>query len=157
MSLILTADEVAEVLRYKALPSNQPDVYPFGFEMCDWGDYPTLDDWFHDHHQRFIFKLDQLPCLPHSMNDGPWNSGVYFLFLDDDLVYVGQAKYIMQRLNRHGYPPPQRHHVDWFNNYACIWVPQLHLNSVESYYIHAFDPPRNIKLPPQYSPADAYL
>lgn len=156
-TLNLTPEELERVLRFDPLPSSQPGVYPFGHEMVDWGDYPTLDDWFHAHRQRFIVEVDRLPRLPHKMNDGPWCEGVYFLFLGDELVYVGQAKYIRQRLNRHGYPPPQRHHVDWFDHYACLWAPRMYLDSVESYYIHRLDPPRNIKLPPAYSPACDYL
>lgn len=154
----MTDDEIAEALNYKALPSSMPDAYPFGHDVRDFGDeFATLDDWFHHHKQRFIFDLEQLPRKPHKMNDGPWSEGVYFLFSGNELVYVGQAKYIMQRLNRHGYPPPQRTHVEWFDHYACIWAPLIHLNSVESYYIHRFDPPRNVKLPPKYGPACDYL
>lgn len=153
MSLLLTPEEVAG---YSPLAASEPDIYAFGVDPRDWAGLGR-DEWFHANQGRFLFDLNQLPRLPHGLNVGPNGEGVYFLFLDDDLVYVGQSKHIRSRLHRHGYPTPCRIHEGWFNNYAAIWVPQWFLDSVESFYIHYLDPPRNEKLPPQYGPACDYL
>lgn len=156
VSLTLTQAELAEVLAFKPLIS--PTGLPFGYDLSDYAGYCPIDDWFHDHRQRFILDIATLPRQPHAMNAGPWDSGIYFLFRGDELRYVGQSKYIKQRLNRHGYPPPKTFdHVEWFTDYACIWVPQMFLDSVESYYLHKYDPPINVKLPPAYGPACDYL
>lgn len=128
----------------------------FGHSPEDWGaDGPT--EWFHGNQKAMLFDLDQLPRIPHKMNTGPESEGIYFLFLDDELVYVGQACRIMERLNRHAYPTLSRHHADWFSHYAAVWVPRLFLDSVEAFYIHYFNPPRNIALPALREPASTYL
>ncbi len=73
-------------------------------------------------------------------NMGPNESGVYFLFDGDELMYIGKATSINRRLYRHfdGNSFPWRN-VSW------IEMPQECAEEVEHYYIHALNPPMNVR------------
>lgn len=87
----------------------------------------------------------------------PAGSGVYFLFTDDDLVYVGQSKRLNQRLYRHGFPTRTIKPVQWLTHYAVIPVPVELLDPVECFFIYRLEPPRNERYWPIHDLAAPYL
>jgi excinuclease UvrABC nuclease subunit len=64
--------------------------------------------------------------------------GIYFLILDDKIVYVGQSNNIYNRLARHIHGKSKN-----FNQFSFIEVPLDQLNMVETAYIHHFRPKYN--------------
>lgn len=68
----------------------------------------------------------------------PWIA-VYFLLVDDLIVYVGKSVKARSRLNSHRSSKP-------FNRFFCLeGVPESLLDQVESYYINKFTPMLNGK------------
>lgn len=62
--------------------------------------------------------------------------GVYFLFDDDNVVYVGQSVEIAARIGQHA-------KTKGFDSYAWIAVPEELLDAVEQFYITTLQPPLN--------------
>jgi len=79
------------------------------------------------------------PKNGYRQNMGPMSGGIYFLFLDDELQYVGKATLIARRLWRHFLERPYWDHASW------IEAPAECAEEVEHYYIRAFDPPQNLR------------
>lgn len=73
-------------------------------------------------------------------NMGPAASGVYFLFLEDSLQYVGKSTNICQRLPRHY----SEMNFLW-NNFSWIEMPDECAEEVEHFYIYAFNPAHNVR------------
>lgn len=76
-------------------------------------------------------------------------SGIYFLFQDNRLVYVGQAKIYFTRIAAH-----LRHHNGKFNRMAFMPVARSHIGTVEAWYIRTYAPALN-KIIPSTIPAPA--
>jgi hypothetical protein len=73
-------------------------------------------------------------------------TGVYFLFHDGELLYIGLSNQVPGRLWSHfirrvDWPD----NAIWFNEAAVIEVPEFWLRRVEAHYIDRERPPRNIK------------
>lgn len=66
--------------------------------------------------------------------------GIYFLFKNGGLVYVGQSINIISRIGQH---------LDSkdFDSFSFINVPRQHLNEVELHYIRKHRPPLNLTMP----------
>lgn len=62
-------------------------------------------------------------------------SGVYFLFEDEEIVYIGQSTDVFVRMRRH-YADPKK----TFDKWAFIKVPVEDLLDVERMYIKMFQP-----------------
>lgn len=74
----------------------------------------------------------------------PTSRGVYFLFREDQLAYVGKSEHFSTRLSKHRYPDGRQFKpVTWLTHYAIIPVPYDYLDTVESFFIHLFEPPLN--------------
>lgn len=75
----------------------------------------------------------------------PPRCGVYFLFQQGRLVYVGQAINMARRIGQHT-------HDKAFDSYSYIECPQAELNAVEQTYIQRFRPPLNVQCmpPPEF-------
>lgn len=65
-------------------------------------------------------------------------SGVYFLFHNDELRYVGQSKQVPIRIYQH-----KQMNKFYFNRVSFLKVKIEHLLEMESYYIKLFNPPEN--------------
>lgn len=143
---------------YAKLPSTEGLL--FGADARDWHGL-SPDEWFHANHPQFLLSLEAIATAraPYrSLNDPPYGEGIYFLFDEGSLLYVGQARIILHRLVAHRYPKGKAQlPATWFTHYTAIWVPRLFLDTVERYYLHLFQPPRNIEYPPLDGPAANYL
>lgn len=73
-------------------------------------------------------------------------SGIYFLFDADEIVYVGQAWNIENRIRSH-----VSEGVKVFDSYAHLSIDgggsQSEMDSVEAYFIYKFQPKYNIRMP----------
>lgn len=69
-------------------------------------------------------------------------AGIYFLLMDDEIIYVGLAKEIHRRMMAH-----YRKGVRW-TGHAWFKAPPIHLRSIECYYIHRIRPALNKSYPP---------
>jgi uncharacterized protein YerC len=67
----------------------------------------------------------------------PWQSftGVYFLILENKIVYVGQSVNVYARISSHTQKK--------FDSFTVLPCPKEHLNVLESLYIHMLNPPLN--------------
>lgn len=73
-------------------------------------------------------------------------TGIYFLFRDGELLYIGLSNQVQGRLWSHfirrvDWPD----NAIWFNESAVIEVPEFWLRRVEAYYIDRERPPRNVR------------
>lgn len=69
--------------------------------------------------------------------------GVYFLFDEDDVVYVGQSKNVHGRV--------RNHHDKHFDSYSFIQEERITKRlELEAYYIDKFDPEYNFDKPDYY-------
>lgn len=102
--------------------------------------YPVPLDWFKAHCSRFYFTDAEI--LAAAVNVWPaQTSGVYFLVRDGEIVYVGQAKNIRQRIEQHD------DSGKIFDAIAWLEAPLLFLNDIEAYYIYRIRPRENIREP----------
>lgn len=73
-------------------------------------------------------------------------TGVYFLFHDDDLLYIGLSNQVYGRLWSHFIKRvDEPDYAIWFNDVTVIDVPEFWLRRVEEFYIAREQPPRNVK------------
>jgi len=87
----------------------------------------------------------------------PTGSGVYFLFEENRLAYVGQSRQLDKRLYRHGFPTRTQKPVPWLTHYAVIPTPIELLDPVESFFIYLHEPPMNKRYWPLHPDAAPYL
>lgn len=87
----------------------------------------------------------------------PSGAGVYFLFRDTQLAYVGQSRHLSRRLYRHGFPERTIKPVSWLTHYAVIPTPVELLDAVESFFIWLYEPPLNERYLPLHPDAAPYL
>src|ERR1043166_5952878 len=73
----------------------------------------------------------------------PRQPGIYFVWEDDQLIYVGQTHHLYNRVRRDRYSwlKPGHHQISW------VLVPAEELLSAESHYINIGQPSRNIIYP----------
>ena len=92
-----------------------------------------------------MLSLDQIAeaRIPVVINEMRACCGVYFLFNQDRLEYVGQSRQLQYRISQHVNKTRLDRRDDWFSHVAAIWVPIAFLDTVECYYIKKFKPPRN--------------
>lgn len=65
-------------------------------------------------------------------------TGIYFLFADNELVYVGQSMDVLGRISQH-------HGCKPFDRLAIIECHRSELDRIESHYINKFRPRMNIR------------
>lgn len=79
----------------------------------------------------------------HTLSDVPIESGIYALATaDGDVVYVGKAISLHQRLSQH-YQRVRFGQEAPFDIFAILCIPQYALGDVEVAHIHALQPERN--------------
>jgi len=122
--------EGSEYLRYPEDPWNNPKMVP--------------NEWFAKNIYKYLYSPEYIiqESEPYNINEGPWSSGIYFLIIDDTIIYVGKSVEIMRRLNEH-------REKSWgFNKYWCFGgMPSLYIEHIEAFYIHFIEPPFNEKYP----------
>lgn len=67
--------------------------------------------------------------------------GIYFLILDDEIVYVGQSRDIKSRISQHSKTDK------FWDKFFYILCERDQLNKLESHYINQFKPKYNIAIP----------
>lgn len=105
-----------------------------------------------------ILSLDELRGL--SSGEPPWDSGVYFLWRGQELLYVGMSKYLPDRLVGHalcrdGLRTGKRIPFDQYTFIVFqVWVEEIldhtkleELRNLEATYIRQYLPPFNDKIP----------
>jgi len=71
--------------------------------------------------------------------------GIYFLWIENKIVYVGQSNNIISRVNTHF--NDNKKNFDSYNYVEISYEKVENLNNIESYYIHEFQPIYNSSLP----------
>lgn len=125
---------------FQPIPSHGPEGMVYGAHPKDFGKL-SMQGWIHKHRDRLIFPLRTIAeaMRPYGPDGAPHDPGVYFLFKNGELRYVGKAVYIDERLYQHYLG----HTQDWFTHYSAVWVPRNAQENVERFYIHQFKPPEN--------------
>jgi hypothetical protein len=93
----------------------------------------------------YMFTLAEILPLRHQWTpgsgmDGP---GIYFLFRDDELLYVGQSREVQFRLRAHAMKRVSPGELIPFNLWAALDAPEELLVAIERIYIANFAPPFN--------------
>lgn len=107
-------------------------------------DFEFSDAWLISHKSDFVFPTEYMlenstpfpePCASNE-------SGVYILFANGAVSYVGQANNLERRIETHS----DRLHGKGkdFDRYFVIAVPHYFINDVECHYITTLSPPGNI-------------
>lgn len=99
--------------------------------------------WWREHKKDYLHAMEKLLQLRATCGSPPHRAGVYFLFLDDELVYVGQSASLSTRLGAHGSYRGTISH----NSIAWIAVPDFFMTDVEQYYYDTFRPSLNRRRP----------
>ncbi len=103
-------------------------------------------DWLRDNIARFQFSEQHIKkhAVPYELGDGPNKGGVYFLLEDREIVYVGKAKSVHERLIQHS---KDRAFTQYW---AFGGMPELFVEDIETFYIYYLEPMLNEKYPPIY-------
>jgi len=70
----------------------------------------------------------------------PLQSGIYFLFMGNDLMYVGKSINAQSRIQQH------KDNGRVFDGWSFVAVPEIFLEDVERNYITKFTPPENVRI-----------
>lgn len=121
---------------------------PTGDPMVDERDYfqrssviSPFDQWFVQNICTLLHTSEEIirDAEPYRNGDGPETYGIYVLVSGDEIVYVGRALAVYERLRVH------RRNGKIFERYWCVGgIPYDYLGSVESYYIHRLKPSMNV-------------
>lgn len=125
---------------FQPILSRGPAGSRFGAHPKDYGKL-TIEGWIRKYQARLIVQLRIIAekIRPYTFDDPPHDEGIYFLFRDGALRYVGKAVSIQERLYQHYLS----HTQGWFTHYAALWVPFDAQWNVERFYIHQLKPPEN--------------
>ena len=104
------------------------------------------DDWMKENARRFNIPLATLrdSAGHYDRETAPLDGGIYFLFLEGRLVYIGETDSIHPRLIQHS----RNKEFDGYT--VMLEVPPLYRTEIENYLIHKFKPPLNVKYEPVY-------
>jgi len=105
-------------------------------------------EWFERFHSDFIHPIEKIAAgrVSIMVQNWPHESGVYFLFLCEELMYVGMCRSFADRVETHYRPNrPSLKTSDWFDSVSVIYTPLEFAEAIEGYYINALNPPRNYK------------
>lgn len=112
----------------------------------DWAPWrETLDApyiWMTKNLDRYIFPKEEIISSAMSVDglEVTQDRGVYFLIQDKQVIYVGLSNNIERRTCQHKDKGVRFTHISWIT-----WIPDLFIDSVESFYIYEFQPPLNNK------------
>ena len=84
-----------------------------------------------------LAEIQRLPRYTHVSQ-----TGVYFLFNQNDVVYVGQGQDILSRIGHHALAGKKQ-----FDSYAYLPCPADQLNEAEAHFIHLLQPYYNKTIP----------
>lgn len=96
--------------------------------------------WLANYAKEFHFTDAEI-LAARTTSEMPTASGIYFLFNNDECIYVGQTKCFWERSVQH-----QRNGMHWISH-ALLEAPKVHAPSIEAYYIRRFNPRFNTDLP----------
>lgn len=108
-----------------------------------WPDFEYSDRWLIQHEQDFMFDVDQMisKSLPRDATCTNQEAGIYILFKNGFVSYVGQSNRLCHRLGTHSNILLSVEKD--FDRYFTIDVPVYFLDDIESIYIRKFNPPDN--------------
>jgi hypothetical protein len=99
-----------------------------------------------------ILALDRLRLLPRC---GRSDAGIYFLWRDDELLYIGRSKNIHNRLLRHPKGAiPYTHHTCLVIDYDSLGWQH---SPIEAAYISHYSPPFNVANTARWNAARKWL
>jgi hypothetical protein len=104
-------------------------------------------DWL-AHYARCFHFTDEEIRAARTTRDMPRASGIYFLFDDDDCIYVGQTHNFADRTVQH-----ERNGVRW-TSHTYFEAPKFFAPAIEAYYIHRIKPYFNVSYPPSRTYSD---
>ncbi len=113
-----------------------------------WGNHPAYEGkgpagWWRDNKDRLCMTLEQLlPLRTSDIKNAPDDCGIYVLFVDDNISYIGRAICFYSRIWQH----IKRDEIP-FNQIVTIPCPELCLRELETYYYETFSPPFNYRRP----------
>jgi hypothetical protein len=104
-------------------------------------------DWFKDNFPKFMVTQDHILRNRKKYVPGksPLYSGIYFLIFDGLIVYVGKSNHFDRRFIQH-----YKTGLEFGEYWTIGGIPELFVEAVEAFYIHAADPFFNIKYPPPH-------
>jgi hypothetical protein len=147
-----------EIAKFVELRSHAGGLSFFGSDPRDYG--RDKKRWFQENSWRFLIPIDAIKAArrPVDVDQTQGVCGVYFLFLESELQYVGQSKHIQYRVTQHLYSMrPIMPIANWFDSITAIWVPRDFLDLVESHYINSLKPPRNAVIRPTHHRMNALM
>lgn len=97
-------------------------------------------EWL-EHYARCFHFSDAEIWAARIKEEFPSACGVYFLFDDEECIYVGQTYYFSTRAEQH-----RANRVAW-TSHSYIEVPKFHAPAVEAYYIRRLEPALNTSIP----------
>lgn len=124
-------------------PSADP-VEDFSQYTTDHVKHPVYEgmppwDWYKHRYDKLFLSISDLRALKAKWEgSGPLEEGIYFLWMSDDLLYVGQSVNIDYRLSQHS-------RTKEFDHFSYVSCPKLLLDKLELEYITALNPPLNVK------------
>jgi len=78
--------------------------------------------------------------LSNSYKMWPIIQGIYFLIINDKIIYVGQSKDVYKRINAH-------RDDKIFNKFSYIKIEESNLADLEAHFIYHLKPEKNLNLP----------
>lgn len=121
--------------------------WPNGFDLSGICIAPP-DEWADENIVNMpLFELGKQ--ITNSDVDG---SGVYFMYWENKVVYVGQSTNLKKRINGHSL----RINKDYQNVTVLFDIPTESLKSIEAFYIHLFKPKFNKNYPQMTKAIKAY-
>jgi hypothetical protein len=124
----------------------------FDYQLSQFnGEIPVV--WLEKNADKYIFTAKQIveASIRYPNEVGYLFSGLYFLVDEMQIVYVGIAKNISERLLQH-YRSDKT-----FTHIFTIEFPEMVMPILEGFYIEALRPIYNVKYPPVYTLAQKLL
>jgi hypothetical protein len=138
---------VAKNPQQYVVPAAALNAAVFGYDRMPHQDefYPAPEQWLEANASRFQFTDQQIldAAIPQFLGNRcsierwcqyPQVCGIYFLVANKEIIYVGQSNCIPRRIFQH------RDNLVGFDSLAWFEVPELFLNSIETYYITRIRP-----------------
>jgi len=89
-----------------------------------------------------LLKIEQLTALPDALCQCAKRSGVYFLWMAGDLLYVGSSENVRTRVLEHVRNFKSGKGFE-FVRATCLWIDWPWHLAIEALYIRNYKPPRN--------------
>lgn len=126
---------------YKHLMGIKDDIEKYDEYLDDMESRAAIYMYQDDLFSNAPYDLGRILEASVNVEDTP-HAGVYFLIQNQEIVYVGQSKNCLSRIQSHINDDNKI-----FDSYTMIWTLLENLDFVESWYIHQFKPKYNKRAP----------